>query len=166
MLKEIFIEGHEPLINSLKVLLDKRQNLDAIIITNYGIPLPEWIIPQVKTFLHLDFDDITYALRSYVLPKKENIQLAFDFSEEKESIVVACHARFPAGISRSSAIAYLIACKEWGIDKALTILDRNIHYPNALIVKLGSEILKDKNIWDKFCEWQLEHTDFHPEDAL
>jgi predicted protein tyrosine phosphatase len=112
------------------------------------------MIPEVaknaKSYLWLRFDDIEFSRTGYIAPDKQRIKEALDWAKDKESILVACLA----GISRSSAIAYLIQCMREDHPKdALKILAKRIHHPNSLIVKLGAEILEDGRIIDEYRDW-------------
>ena len=75
-------------------------------------------------------------------PECEDVQSAIEFSENRERVVFHCLE----GVSRSSALAYVVACAERGPDKALSILDFNLHWPNLLIVRIGAKILGDSRV--------------------
>ena len=57
------------------------------------------------------------------------------------------------GISRSSAIAYLIACTRMPEKKALEMLDYSNHYPNRHIVYLGASILGRESVYRECMDW-------------
>lgn len=150
MLEQIFIAGHAGKAERLTPLLnDKSMVLDAIIITTVGESVKDWIKDNVQHLLHLEFDDVSNPDSCYTTPKKEHIKQAVDFAKDKKSLVIACHA----GISRSSATAFVIASHFWGIDRAIALLDMDIHYPNKLIIKLGDEIFPDLRIQEEFFKW-------------
>ena len=107
---------------------------------------------KAKNRLMLQFDDIEYEITNCVAPTKEHVQQALDFSEGKDDIIVSCNA----GISRSAATAFLIACKKYGMDKAFEILNPKLHCPNALIIRHGSEILNIPDLPDKMNAWNME----------
>jgi len=103
-----------------------------------------------KSYIPLFFHDIEYKRHGYVEPKMEHVEKAIAFAEGKDDLIVACHA----GISRSSAIAYLVQCtREEFPRQALRVLKPVKHYPNALIVKLGAELLKNDSILDEYYNW-------------
>jgi hypothetical protein len=91
-------------------------------------------------------------------PTARNIKEALAWSEGKTELIVACHA----GISRSSATAYVIASRVLGPKDALGILEQGHHWPNRLIVYLGSKLLKDDKIWDEFVNWQKTYNYLDP----
>lgn len=111
---------------------------------------PEEIRNYSNNFLPLVFHDIEYVRDGYSEPKIEHVQEALSWAEGKDELVVACLA----GISRSSAIAYLVQCtREYHPRLALKILTPLRHHPNSLIVKLGAEILKNSDIVDEYYRW-------------
>lgn len=116
---------------------------------------PEMSVPAEieqfsKSFLPLWFHDVEFVQAIYTTPPKEDVEKALAWSEGKDELVVACHA----GISRSSAIAYLCQCKRVDHPRlALNILTPFRHHPNSLIVKIGAEILKDRVILDEYYKW-------------
>jgi predicted protein tyrosine phosphatase len=72
------------------------------------------------------------------MPTRENVEKALLFADNcVGDIIVSC----TAGVSRSAAIAYLIAVKKFGVQKAYETLDFCTSWPNDLIISLGSEIL-------------------------
>ena len=90
------------------------------------------------------FSDIVKMYDEYpelIVPSKEHIQDILNWTKDKtdQPISVHCHA----GISRSSATAFLIGCQQCG-DPQLAmknILDKRFHSPNSKIIEHGAEIL-------------------------
>lgn len=114
----------------------------------------DFAIKKCKDILILEFDDIQNHIDGYTKPTKEPIVKAINWAKDKQDILVHCHA----GISRSSAMAYLICCDRYkDPSKAIKILDPKYHWPNTLIVKLGSEILNNKEVWKTFIDWRSEN---------
>jgi len=106
---------------------------------------------KCKDLLILEFDDINKPISGYIEPTKDPLIKAITWAKDKENILVHCHA----GISRSSATAYLITCdKLKDPNKAIKILDSKYHWPNILMVKLGSQILNSPAVLDTFTVWQ------------
>jgi predicted protein tyrosine phosphatase len=104
-----------------------------------------------KSIIKLFFDDIFYRYEETTyqkLAKKEDIKAALEFSKDKNNILVHCGA----GISRSSAIAYIILSTTMLPSKAIEKLSFENHYPNEHIVKLGAKILSNKEIITSFEE--------------
>lgn len=90
----------------------------------------------------MSFDDISEPMPGYIMPKEQDIKDVIDWSKGKDNLLVHCSA----GISRSAAIAYLIECTRKPPKEAEKILRRSIHFPNMLILEIGSQILGDPNI--------------------
>lgn len=95
------------------------------------------------------FDDIRIPQDGFTAPAKEQIMRILKWAMDKEHIAVHC----TAGISRSSAIAYLIACHRSSPKEALKILDPMKHSPNRLILYLGMEALGDKTVMSEYMFW-------------
>jgi predicted protein tyrosine phosphatase len=110
--------------------------------------------------IHLAVDDIDIERegRRHIAPTLEHIEKALEWSKGRDKLISCCHA----GVSRSSAMAYLLACRECGPGTVLSVLRPHKHWPNRLIVHLGSQILNDPLIWQTFVEWQKKETGFDP----
>lgn len=96
-----------------------------------------------KKMLIKEFDDIShekYEAMGLVACKREDILDIFDWvdKEDPKKLMVHCWA----GVSRSSAVAYLIFYRKYGVKKANRIIDKRLHRPNSLILDLGMSILK------------------------
>jgi predicted protein tyrosine phosphatase len=108
----------------------------------------ERIVPNCKECLPLEFNDTTSEDRPGS-PTIEHVKQALNWAEGKENIVVAC----AAGISRSSAIAYLIQCMRTDPSElySIDLLDHSFHFPNELILKHGTMLLPDYNL-NEYCQ--------------
>jgi len=95
------------------------------------------------------FDDIKAPQDGFITPMKEHIRRILKWAMDKENIVVHC----TAGISRSSAIAYLIACQMSSPKQALKVFDPLKHCPNRLILNIGVEVLGDESILSEYLKW-------------
>ena len=112
------------------------------------VPVPEEIVQHAKDHLWLRFND--WKINAEGSPHPEDVKKALDWAEGKDNIIVTCFA----GISRSSAIAYLIECsRAYHPRLATAILVPLKHNPNMRIVKQGAEILKDGRILDEIYTW-------------
>lgn len=149
MLNTIYIAGHECNSSCHDILKSHPKMFDAIIICNRKHKEPSYLKELTKSYLTMHFDDVAGPYGNSIPPSQEHVKQMLDWSEGKEDMVIACHA----GISRSSATALLIGLKNWGIDKAFSILDRKRHSPNPLIVKYGDGIL-GIDIHSKLLDWQ------------
>jgi predicted protein tyrosine phosphatase len=100
-----------------------------------------------------DYDDRVSPLNcgpEISLPQKRDVQKVLEWANGKTEILVHCFA----GISRSSAMAYLIACTRVSALEALGILDGKLHWPNKRIVRIGSEVLGRPEILREYESWQ------------
>jgi predicted protein tyrosine phosphatase len=116
-------------------------------------PSPRHVSPFVLTeateYVHLPVDDMDhYEFKQHNPPDAKDVKACLDFGRDKRKLVVSCSA----GISRSSATAYLIASEAFGPGKALNLL-QNKHQPNRLIVYIGSKLLGEETIWTKYVDW-------------
>jgi predicted protein tyrosine phosphatase len=72
---------------------------------------------------------------------------------------VSCHA----GVSRSSALAYVVRCRDWSPGEAIRVLTPGWHRPNELVVRLGAELLRDPAVYATYAAWmgQGAHPPLH-----
>lgn len=128
------------------------KEIAVVCITNRDIPVPPQIKDNASELLHLCFDDLECKREenNYILPNVDHIKAALAFSKNNEEIIVCCHA----GISRSAAIAYLIECTRVKHPAlACGIWQKDRHYPNKLIIRLGSELLNDYDVEKFYHKW-------------
>lgn len=124
---------------NLRAVLNKEPNTHtAIIISEPGNEQDvSDLFPLCKDYINLEFNDTTFPGR-FGAPEKEHILDVLKWAEGRdEKILVACRA----GVSRSSAIAYLVESQRNGPEAAANCLDKHIHHPNELIIKYGVELL-------------------------
>ena len=102
------------------------------------------ILPLCRSSLVLYFDDVSWDYQSFgcTPPSEENVREILRWSQGKNRILVHC----TAGISRSSASAYIIACSRMEPQKAIGYLFSDRHYPNDLIVDHGAKLLDNREI--------------------
>ncbi len=131
---DIYIAGHQ--VSTCHAILTRYpQEIDALIIVDPKKLIPTFVCELAKSWIQFEFYDTSEL--SVLSVQKQHIEKTLEWSENKERILIACHL----GVSRSSAIALLIATKEWGFEKAVKILIPKLHMPNRLILKLGGEML-------------------------
>jgi len=94
------------------------------------------------SMLVLKFDDCFEKSHGGALATENDVKKALEWAKGKNDILVHCLA----GISRSSAMAYIIGCQRMVPGVALKFLNFNIHSPNPLIVWLGSKIIGNPEI--------------------
>lgn len=144
-------------LKSLMVAESKKH--DVLHYTNAGSTPTQEVQDHANDWFHIAADDLdNYGFKMHFPPTAKNIADALKWSKGKTELVVACHA----GISRSSATAYIIASRALGPEWALDILEKGHHWPNRLIVYLGSKLLKNDKIWERFVEWQKTYNHMDP----
>lgn len=128
----------------------------AIVIYEPGqYELVKDIVDNCESALTLEMDDTTVLREGS--PTKAQVELAI-----LSNIKIVCCKQ---GISRSSAIAFLIESNTTSPEEAIKILDERKHFPNELILKHGLDILGDKikksisGYYQSFAKnkgWQVE----------
>ena len=112
---------------------------------------PDVLKSSAKSFHPMIFHDVWREFQitpTMVPPATCHVVEALAWSEGKENILVHCFA----GVSRSPALAYIIACKRMEPEEAMKILDYKLHFPNRMIVQIGAKVLQNPAIWDVFHE--------------
>ncbi len=89
-----------------------------------------------KSSLILEFDDYWKPHHLWKIPSEQDILNAISFTKEKANIHIAC----AGGISRSSALGYVITRSKMTRENSLQILNSR-HRPNDLVLELGGKIL-------------------------
>lgn len=148
---QITIAGHR---RASEILENNPKELDVIFISSpdatYAVQGSSKIEGLAKNCCKLLFHDISMPRGDMSPPKKEDVKKALDFAKGKEKLLVCCQA----GISRSSAIAYLIAAAEVGPKEAFSVLNPEVHQPNSLIVRHGAFILGEPDMMDMMDHWK------------
>lgn len=139
---------------TVAIVCQKKTNFDIVSIRS-TIPYSAYkeidsAYKNYKSIFISTFDDIEHFEEGLNLATKEQVGEILNWSEDKDNILVHC----TAGISRSSAIAYLIAVKKSGIKNAVKVLNFEKHSPNRHIVKVGAGIMKDFNIYQAVLDWK------------
>ena len=108
----------------------------------YNAYSKEIIKKAKKSFICL-FNDIEKYTYGKTIPTSKMIKEILEFCEKKHDIICCS----PNGISRSSAVAYVISTvNTFSPETSLKILNHDKHFPNALILQLGAEIVKKSDI--------------------
>lgn len=130
---------------------------NVVFITEPGSQVISSVPLYCKDYMPVWFHDVCFPIGNYNPPTKEDVEKILAWSElRSEPFVIAC----AAGVSRSSATAYLIAYqKTKSIDEALAILNPDRHNPNALIVKYGSDILNNPELYERYLNWMSTKVD-------
>lgn len=147
----IKILGHA---RAVKFLEQNPDQFDVIFISDprssYAIKGSEKITKLAKEVCSLFFYDLISAGKeTFPGPSQEDIEKALAFAKGRENLLVSCQA----GISRSSATAYVIKAAETNPIDALDILDKSMHIPNDFIIYHGSNIL-NLNLTDVINKWK------------
>lgn len=145
----IFIKSHHSIQGLLKKYYRK---LDVVLFTDPGYDVPKYIETHANELLHLSLHDVNKDASKdskIISPKKEDVEKILNWAKGRKNIACCCHA----GISRSSAAAYLIVCQEVGVPEALKRIKLHKHRPNKLIVHYGSQILNNNEVWTAFEKW-------------
>lgn len=153
---KLYISGHA---GAAGLLNERPDEFDVILYTNSNYPPPRPIVKNARDFIHFSVDDIDTERHGHVMPSAITVVNFLDWCKGKNEILCVCHA----GISRSSATAYVIAASRADPEEAMKVLIPNRHWPNRRIVWLGSQILEQPDIWKWFVDWQLGHTGMDPE---
>jgi predicted protein tyrosine phosphatase len=104
---------------------------------------------HAKSCLHLRFDNISCPQERLKHPEAYHVERAIRWSKDKDLIICSCHT----GISRSSAMAYVLACFKSINPRSAVNIFLNKHNPNWLIIKHGSEILNNSAILTEYYKW-------------
>ena len=108
-------------------------------------------IPSLsKSCLEILFEDISEHVKGFRECRPKHITQALQFAEGKEKLIVTCQA----GISRSSAMAYVIQSSLTNHLDALKVLDPKLNWPNERVVKLGSKVLKNPEMVKSVESWK------------
>lgn len=146
----ITICGHR---RAAQILAQKPGQIDVIMISSpdsfFGVEGSNTILNNAKSYKLLAFHDISIMREGLIPPEEKHVKEALEFAKDKDELIVCCQA----GISRSSAIAYVLKTTEVGEFEALAILDPMVHHPNGMIVKLGSQILNKSDMVEYIHIW-------------
>ncbi len=140
-MNNITIAGHEyarHLLSHKHVLLHSVNDAVLIHDPDDRYDTVKSIIAWARDTLFLEFYDIEEPLETHRHPTHEDITKALQWHQDKKTpIIVTC----TAGISRSAATAFVLACNGSTPEEAAKVWNKRLHYPNRLIVKIGAEIL-------------------------
>jgi predicted protein tyrosine phosphatase len=150
--REIHISGHA-VATAQQFLANRPGEFHCLVITDSDYAFPEEIRLWCDHVLHLAFDDASFPSSFHKLADLATVQKGIAWAKGRDKLLIACHA----GISRSAAFAFLIACTDRLPEQALGVLDPAKHRPNDLVVMLGSKALGSRRIWETFLDWCRKH---------
>lgn len=150
-MNKITIAGHATNENSpaFKLLNNNPGQWNVVFINNPLESTPSWVKKLSKEVIHLQFDDVVFESKKFKMPDVDDVLDAVEWTKERDDVLFTCHT----GVSRSPAMAYVCACVDFYPEAAIQLLKPGVHQPNAKIVQLGVEALKDKKILEVFKEW-------------
>jgi predicted protein tyrosine phosphatase len=98
----------------------------------------------------LAFDDVEFPREGYVMPAESHIREALAFATDKDDLVVTC----TAGMGRSAALAYVVACSRMEPSEAVTILDPERHVPNEVVIGLGGRAVDAPDLLEFYARFK------------
>jgi predicted protein tyrosine phosphatase len=132
-------------LSALDTVTTRLQNYDLLTLLSPDYPAVDWSALACVRHVRLAFHDIVEPMAGLTLPDRDMMQAVLDFGRSHEPsrpLLIHCWA----GISRSSAAAYAIACdRNPGFERAIANeLRRRAPFvtPNRLMVRLADELLE------------------------
>lgn len=148
---EVTICGHR---RAVEILEASPNQLDIIFISSpdgrFSVTNSFRIPELARECCEILYHDVTQSIAHMDPPKRYHVQKALDFAKGRDKLIVACQA----GISRSSATAYVVQAATVGLVEALKVLDPKIHSPNLAVVKHGADILNEPDMMDIISQWK------------
>jgi predicted protein tyrosine phosphatase len=132
-------------LSDMPQVVSRRQASHLVTLMDPGLPVERPLGVLESRHLRLDIDDISQPMEGYVVPDEKSVLRLLEFSRTWDAsapMVVHCYA----GISRSTASAFVIACDrnpEVAEQRIATTLRRAAShaFPNRRIVALADDIL-------------------------
>jgi len=139
------------------LLAENPKKYDVILVTNPGGRYDnEEYLQAIHRFARrlcvLEFDDVEFPRDRHQMPESHHVQSALNFAADKDGLIVTC----TAGMSRSAALAYVVACSKMDPVEAVKVLDPNRHTPNEKVVFLGYDILGHPNMLEAYARFKDE----------
>jgi predicted protein tyrosine phosphatase len=135
---------HVTSLNALDTVIARLQNYDLLTLLSPGHPETDWSAFACERHVRLAFHDIVEPMPGLTLPDRGTMQAVLDFGrhhDPQRPLLIHCWA----GISRSSAAAFVIACdRNPGFERDIAAeLRRRAPFvtPNRLMVRLADEML-------------------------
>ncbi|WP_213741459.1 tyrosine protein phosphatase [Bradyrhizobium sp. dw_411] len=135
---------HVTSLNALETVTARLQNYDLLTLLSPGHPETDWSAFARERHVRLAFHDVVEPMPGLTLPDHDTMQAVLDFGRQHEPqrpLLIHCWA----GISRSSAAAFVIACdRNPGFERDVADeLRRRAPFatPNRLMVRLADDLL-------------------------
>jgi predicted protein tyrosine phosphatase len=125
----------------------------TLVVLDSGKQATEFVKAHARSYLYLRFDDVEEPRSNKETPTRALLEQGLAFARGKDKLLVSCRA----GQGRSVALAYLISCREHGVQKAVELLNPTRHRPNRLVVTIGDTVLEMPDVLDQFDAWRRRH---------
>jgi predicted protein tyrosine phosphatase len=136
---------HVSSLGALNSVTARLQSFDLLTLLSPDYPETDWREFTCERHLRLAFHDIVEPMPGLTAPDRDLMQAVLDFGrrcEPQRALLIHCWA----GISRSSAAAYAIACeRNPGFERDIAIELRRrspSSTPNRLMVRLADDLLE------------------------
>jgi predicted protein tyrosine phosphatase len=144
---EIHIFSHD---HAWKFARRAPKQYDVIIVSNRADDYPLDLHEVCNDVLKLTFHDVDHDESPYRMPQLEDVQRGLEWARGRSKIISACQA----GISRSSALAFLCKLQECGdVQEAATVWRMGYHWPNKRIIELGAQLLQQPQALDVYARF-------------
>jgi predicted protein tyrosine phosphatase len=136
---------HVSSLNALDSITTRLHSYDLLTLLSPDTPPADWRAFACERHVRLAFHDIVEPMPGFVAPDRDIVQAVLDFGrhgEPQRALLIHCWA----GISRSSAAAFVIACdRNPGFERDIASELRRrapSATPNRLMVRLADELLE------------------------
>jgi predicted protein tyrosine phosphatase len=136
---------HVSSLGALKTVTTNLPSFDLLTVLSPDYPDVDWREFACERHLRLAFHDIVEPVAGLTAPDRDTMQAVLDFGRNtlhQRALLIHCWA----GISRSSAAAYAIACdRNPGFERDIAIELRRRSpsaTPNRLMVRLADDLLQ------------------------
>jgi predicted protein tyrosine phosphatase len=136
---------HVSPLSALNGVTTKLQSFDLLTLLSPDHPETDWSALACKRHMRLAFHDINEPMPGLTPPNRDLMQAVLEFGRNtghQRALLIHCWA----GISRSSAAAFAIACdRNPGFERDIAIeLRRRAPFatPNRLMVRLADDLLQ------------------------
>ena len=131
-------------LSALDRVTTQLRNYDLLTLLSPGHPETDWSAFACERHVRLAFHDIIEPMPGLVVPDRDIMRAVLDFgrnSQSQRALLIHCWA----GISRSSAAAFAIACdRNPGLERDIAVEPRRRSpsaTPNRLMVRLADDLL-------------------------
>lgn len=126
---------------------------DTLVVLDSGKQATNFVKDHARSYLYLRFDDIEEPREHKEVPNKAQLEQGLAFAKGKNKLLISCRA----GQGRSVGLAYLISCREHGVQQGLELLNPTRHKPNRLVIAIGAKLLEMPEALVYYDEWRRRH---------